>query len=77
VIGGNFYGTDAQLGRYDASVGAILIGDGQGNFQVVGPVDSGFSIPGNVRNILPIKTSTGTSLFIARNNDVCSLFSLK
>jgi hypothetical protein len=77
VTGGNFYGTDAQLGRYDASVGAILIGDGQGNFQVVGPVDSGFSIPGNVRSILPVKSSSGTSLFIARNNDVCSLFSLK
>ncbi|HLF62713.1 MAG TPA: VCBS repeat-containing protein, partial [Saprospiraceae bacterium] len=30
VLGGNLYGTDAQLGRYDASVGAILIGDGQG-----------------------------------------------
>jgi hypothetical protein len=31
VIGGNFYGTDAQFGRYDASVGAILIGDGRDN----------------------------------------------
>ncbi len=77
ILGGNLYGTDAQLGRYDASVGAILIGDGEGHFQVVGPAESGFSIPGNVRSILPLKTSTGTSLFVARNNDVSSLFELK
>ncbi|HLF64582.1 MAG TPA: hypothetical protein VI603_12550, partial [Saprospiraceae bacterium] len=77
VLGGNLYGTDAQLGRYDASVGAILIGDGQGQFQVVGPADSGFCIPGNVRSILPIKSSAGTSLFVARNNDLSSLFTLK
>jgi hypothetical protein len=77
VIGGNFYGTDAQLGRYDASVGAILIGDGQGHFEVVGPADSGFSIPGNVRSFVPVKTSGGTNLFVARNNDRSSLFQLK
>lgn len=77
VIGGNFYGTDAQFGRYDASVGAILIGDGQGHFEVLGPSESGFSIPGNVRSILPIKSSSGTVLFVVRNNDKSSLFRLK
>jgi hypothetical protein len=46
VIGGNFYATDAQLGRYDASIGAVLIGDGTNTFQVVSPPDSGFEIPG-------------------------------
>ncbi|HLF62712.1 MAG TPA: hypothetical protein VI603_03130, partial [Saprospiraceae bacterium] len=77
VLGGNLYGTDAQLGRYDASVGAILIGDGQGHFQVVGPADSGFCIPGNVRNILPVKSSEGMSMFVARNNDHSSLFRVR
>jgi len=77
VLGGNFYGTDAQFGRHDASVGAILIGDGSGNFKVVSPGDSGFSIPGNVRSILPLKTSSGTDLFVSRNGDSCSLFELK
>jgi hypothetical protein len=77
VIGGNFYGTDAQLGRYDASVGAVLIGDGKGEFQVVGPADSGFCIPGNVRSILPVKSADGMNFFVARNNDKSSLFRLK
>lgn len=77
VIGGNLYGTDAQLGRYDASVGAILIGDSTGHFEVVGPADSGFSIPGNVRHVVPVRSSSGTHLFVARNNDVSSLFAMK
>jgi hypothetical protein len=77
VVGGNFYGTDAQFGRHDASVGAVLIGDGKGGFSVVSPGDSGFSIPGNVRSILPLKTSSGTELFVARNGDKSSLFELK
>jgi len=77
VIGGNFYGTDAQFGRYDASVGAVLIGDGQGHFEVVGPAESGLSIPGNVRSIIPLKSASGTSMFVARNNDRSSLFLMK
>jgi len=77
IIGGNFYGTDAQFGRYDASVGTILIGDGQGHFVEVGPADSGLSIPGNVKSILPITSASGTLLFIARNDGVSSLYRLK
>ncbi len=77
VIGGNFYATDAQIGRYDASLGAVLLGDGNNHFQVVSPPDSGFIIPGNVRHVLSVKSGSGTELFIVRNNDLCSLFRLK
>ncbi len=77
VVGGNFYGTDAQFGRYDASVGAVLIGDGQGHFQVLSPADSGFCIPGNVRRILPLKSQSGINFFVVRNNDKSSLFDFK
>ena len=77
VIGGNFYGTDAQFARYDASVGAVLIGDGTGEFKVVSPADSGLSIPGNVRSILPVKTASGLELFVSKCNETSSLFKLK
>ena len=77
LLGGNFYGTDAQIGRYDASVGAVLLGDGKGHFQVVGPASSGFSIRGNVKAILPLKSSKGTNILVVRNNDKSSLLKLK
>lgn len=77
VIGGNFYGTDAQFARYDASVGAVLIGDGTGHFTVVSPADSGFSIPGNVRGILPVSSSSGIDFFVSRCDEPASLFRLK
>jgi enediyne biosynthesis protein E4 len=77
LLGGNFYGTDAQIGRYDASVGAVLLGDGKGHFQVIGPASSGFSIRGNVRAILPLVSTKGTLVLVVRNNDKVSLLKLK
>jgi hypothetical protein len=76
LLGGNFYGTDAQIGRYDASVGAVLLGDGKGGLQVVGPASSGFNIPGNVRSIMTVKTKTGTNVLVVRNSDKPSLLKL-
>jgi enediyne biosynthesis protein E4 len=73
VVSGNFYGTDAQFGRYDASVFADLIGNGQDHFRLVGPADSGFCIPGNVRRILLLESQSGISFFVMRNNDRSSL----
>lgn len=77
VIGGNLFSTDAQIGRYDASVGAVLLGNGNGDFQVIGSQYSGLSIPGNIRHLLLIKSKSGTNLVAVRNNDKCSLFKLK
>ena len=77
LIGGNLFSTDAQIGRYDASVGATLLGDGKNNFQVVGPQYSGFSIPGNVRHMLLVKSKKGNNILVVRNNDLCSLLSQK
>jgi hypothetical protein len=77
VLGGNFYATDAQIGRYDGSVGVVLLGDGANRFTIVSAPDSGFKIPGNVRHVLPVNASGGTELFVVRNNDRSSLFRLK
>ncbi len=77
ILGGNFYGTDAEFGRYDASLGCVLLGDGQGNFEVVPPSKSGFIIPGNVRHIVPITINSKPHYWIVRNNDKSSLLLLK
>ncbi len=77
LIGGNFYATDAQIGRYDGSMGAVLLGDGKGGFDVIGPYDSGLNAPGNVRSFQVLKAKSGTSVLVVRNNDVCSLFEIK
>ncbi len=74
IIGGNFYGTDAQLGRYDASEGALLLGKGDGNFDVVGPSTSGLYLNGYVRKFMWLQGKDKEFLMGVRNNDRHFLF---
>jgi enediyne biosynthesis protein E4 len=69
LLGGNFYGTDAQIGRYDASIGHALLSDSDFAFKPLTPAESGLAIPGNVRKVLPIKLGNGVNaLWVVRNN---------
>lgn len=77
IAGGNLFGTDTELGRYDASIGVLLLGDGQGNFENVPAVESGLIIPGNVRHLVPIKIKGAQYFWVVRNDDKSSLIKLK
>jgi hypothetical protein len=75
VLGGNFYGVPPEQGRYDASYGSVLLGDGKGTFESANLQDSGFIITGEVRAIKPLQTATGETLVMAaRNNDRVAAF---
>lgn len=77
ITGGNFYGTDAEFGRYDASEGSVLINTGDSKFNALPTLESGFKIPGNVQHIEPLKIGSQHYILIVRNNDRCSLLRLK
>jgi hypothetical protein len=66
--GGNYWGVSAYQGRYDSSYGLVLINKGKGNFQSLSPVDTGFRLDGEIRDIKPLKTTAGPVWLIARNN---------
>ncbi len=74
LLGGNLYRVKPEVGRYDASYGNLLEGDGRGGFKVVPALESGFGLEGEIRDIQSIQTPTGTMLVIARNNDPLQLF---
>ncbi|MGI4020981.1 MAG: VCBS repeat-containing protein [Janthinobacterium lividum] len=74
VLGGNFYGLKPEVGRYDASYGTTFLGNPQHGFTYVQPSVSGIFIKGEVRDIKSIKTKSGTSIVIARNNDALQIF---
>ncbi|MFT5820590.1 MAG: hypothetical protein ACI8ZM_001835 [Crocinitomix sp.] len=42
VTVGNNYSTEVETIRYDGGRGAVLLGDGKGNFQQLSPLESGF-----------------------------------
>ncbi|MFQ5640664.1 MAG: FG-GAP repeat domain-containing protein [bacterium] len=52
LLAGNFYGVNPQLGRYDASYGTLLKGDGTGSFAFVPIQKSGLSLTGQVRDMV-------------------------
>jgi len=70
VTAGNFYGVTPLEGRYDASYGLLLRGDGRGGFAAVDMEQSGLAVDGQVRHMALLKRANGDRLIVvARNND--------
>lgn len=70
LLAGNFFGAPPEQGRYDASYGALLLGNGAGEFQTLTLQASGFVVHGEVRALHELKTAAGASLILAaRNNE--------
>jgi hypothetical protein len=75
LMGGNFYGLKPQAGRFDASYGVTLAGDGGGNFKYVPCSESGAMIEGEARKIVQIeKANGGTYIIAAMNNAPLLIF---
>jgi hypothetical protein len=74
LLGGNLYRVKPEVGRYDASFGHFLEGDGSGGFRVIPPRISGLRLEGEIRDIRTIDTPSGPMLVVARNNDSLQLF---
>lgn len=65
---GNDYGTEVAIGRYDALKGLYLKGDGQGNFQAVELMQSGWYVPGDAKALAELRGKNGESIYIATQN---------
>ncbi|MBS9523990.1 VCBS repeat-containing protein [Litoribacter alkaliphilus] len=73
IMAGNLYGVKPELGRYDASDGVVLLGDGKGNF--VPQNFTGFKVPGETRHLRKLQ-STSPKLIAVRNNNTPLVFKL-
>ncbi len=71
MTGGNFFGVTPVEGRYDASYGLLLRGDGRGGFTAVELDTSGLVLAGQVRRMAFLNDAQGRRLVVvAMNNDV-------
>ncbi|MDQ3682411.1 MAG: VCBS repeat-containing protein, partial [Bacteroidota bacterium] len=70
LITGNYYPWRVQLGRMDANRGWLLQGDGKGSFKVLYPQQSGFTMQGDVRDMIMVSTKQYPLFIAARNNDL-------
>jgi enediyne biosynthesis protein E4 len=68
LIAGNSYGTEPTTGRYDASTGNLLKGDGKGNFTVLMSRETGFIADKDVKSLAKIKWGDKSELILIGNN---------
>ncbi|MCP9200070.1 VCBS repeat-containing protein [Gramella sp. GC03-9] len=69
LIAGNLYASEVETPRADAGIGLLLKGDGEGNFKAVEARNSGFFVPGDVKDMATLTTSKATYILAARNSD--------
>ncbi len=77
LLGGNLYRVKPEAGRYDASYGVFLKGDGKGEFKSVSSLISGLMLDGEVRDFTMMKSMGKNLLMVARNNDTVLFFKTK
>ncbi|MFL5618335.1 MAG: FG-GAP repeat domain-containing protein, partial [Gemmatimonadaceae bacterium] len=75
LLVGNSHGPETQAGWDDASIGAVLLGDGRGGFSYVSGSASGFFVPGNARAVADVLTDDHRSLvLVTQNGDTLRTF---
>ncbi len=67
-MSGNDYGNEVFSGRYDAGTGLLLLGKGNGEFDVVPSVTSGFKVNGDAKALAKLKGGSGNELLLATQN---------
>jgi hypothetical protein len=65
---GNDYGNEVFIGRLDASIGWVFVGDGKGGFTSIPARESGFVVPGDAKALVKLARSGGEALYIASQN---------
>jgi hypothetical protein len=78
VMNGNDFGTEPNVGRYDALNGLYLKGDGNGKFAPLSILQSGIFIPGNGKALVKLQSARGKYLLAAgQNRGPLKVFQLK
>ncbi len=77
LIAGNKFDVEVETTPADASPGVFLKGLGDGNFKSYKPLESGFFVPYNVKDIQAIKMKDGRAILVSSNNDLLRVFANK
>jgi enediyne biosynthesis protein E4 len=77
IFAGNDYEASVDPGRYDASYGMVLLGNGKGGFNIVPPVTSGLIIDGDTRDLKIINVNKQKVLLAAINDEKMKAFGIR
>lgn len=68
-MAGNFFPYRLQLGRSDAGLGLLLMGDGKGEYTAMDASATGCYADGDVRGVVEVKNKAGQRLLVVAKND--------
>ena len=68
LAAGNFFDLLPQFCSIDASYGNLLLGNGKGGFIVATPQQSGISINGQIKQVLPLQMKNQPGYLFLQNN---------
>lgn len=77
LLAGNRFDVEVETTPADASPGVFLKGLDDGNFISYKPLESGFFVPYNVKDVQALKTKTGMAILVSSNNDLLRIFENK
>lgn len=69
LVGGNFYASKPEVGRYDASYGVVLKGNGSGEFAALPYESTSLMITGQVRELGSLNIGGRKSVLVVKNNE--------
>ncbi len=69
LLVGNDFGNEIISGRLDALNGAVLIGNGKGEFYPMTSLESGFIVPGDAKALARLSTNTSDFYIATQNQD--------
>jgi len=76
LTGGNLHNVKPEVGRYDASYGLLLTGNGDGSFRAVPSTESGIRLSGEVRDFKMMKVGKENWLIVVKNDAPLEVFRL-
>ncbi|WP_370479189.1 VCBS repeat-containing protein [Tamlana flava] len=76
LLVGNNYNAEVGNGRYDASIGHFLHNSGHGSFEVVDNNVSNFSVTGDSKSIVKVRTTSAPTILVGANNSEVKSFIL-
>ncbi len=74
VMAGNKFDVEVETTAADASPGLFLKGLGNNLFKSLKPLESGFFVPYNVKDVQPVRINNAWALVVSSNNDMLRVF---
>ena len=77
ILGGNQSHSRIRIGKIDAGLGLVLLGDGKGNFNPLSPEDSGLVIKGDIKSIIDLAVGNDKIVVFGVNQQKVEVYQIR